>query len=1056
MKQSVMLQLAATIFAAAFVAAVVACAAEPTVTERIVEVEVTRQVPVERIVEREVVKEVPVEKVVVQRIVETVQVEVVTEREVVKEIPVEKVVLKEVVETVLVDVIVEHEVIKEIPVERVEVQEVVVTATPTPTPVFTPTPTPTLTPIPTSTPKPTATATLTSTPEPTPTFTPTATASATPTSTPTPTATVTPVSASDLPGYIKLDAGPDVSEKDLEPLIRSMLAMHNYLMRQGVGEPTRVYTLNVFLNQNDVREFLQYVLPESDHKSDSIGWMMSELDNHGYIYSNDYELSARLVVLLQSSRYSGSGNYALMKSGAEMLRRTVSPVWWGNDPTWLRHGSDELHISLSLSGAGLVSDESARSLRRQFVNSATRNHTHLDNLEVDRNFESHYGAHEYAFLATELLASRTGPDALLRFFDNVQLGKSWKSIFQEVFGMTVGEFYGLFDTHRNEGFPIVSVSASVSKPAPEPRYSIMTVTEEHGYDIELPSGWVEEKGRIYSTPRGEEGELFITGIDLPSGTTLEEYANSVTNNLRQDWNLTATTSWLEVRSVDERQVGGNEFVFVEYVVQDGPEYCAKDVWELIDVESLLPETSKGYRVRHQLCEREAREWRRRGLDRTRRETLESFRIITQPATYYKQFIDVDGIIIKANEMVEVRSMYNSADVIRVMMSSLRDDIRQCLVRQGAAMAIAPFDEFITTLPEFHSEKGEVDRVAGLGASKKQPVSGSDETGIMTGRYSTVLHEFAHAVQNLCFTTKEQREWVSFYKNTRDAGDLPGTYAITDEHEFFAEFSVSFFELWYQSIWDGAFGRMPPKQQLSEDFPEVFAFLGEIYEHFEPEPYEASTRPPTPTPTPIAFEAKTPEQEALVALYISTEGPHWNRRDYWLSDEPIDSWHGVETLDGRVIALHLGGNGLRGEIPPELGNLTQLRELWFGDGNNLTGELPPELSSLASLEVLDLGYSDVSGSIPAWLGELTRMRSLYLDGNQFEGELPEELGNLVQLELLTLHDNRGLTGELPDSLTKLQKLEWFPFHATGLCAPLTDSIQAWLNAIPDWQGNDCSK
>ena len=895
---------AGVIVVAFLVAVAIGCAVEPTVTEKIVEVEVTREVTVETIVEREVVKTVPIEKVVVQRIVETVPIEVVMDREVVKEIPVEKVMVKKVVETVLVEVVIEREVVKEIPVETVTIQEVVVTATPTPAPVFTPTPTPTSTQIPT----PTPTATSTSTPEPTPTFTPTATATATPTVTPTPTftptptPTPTPVSASDLPGYIKLEAGPNVSEKDLEPLIRAMLAMHSYLSTQGVGEPTRVYTLNVFLNQNDVREFLQNVLPESDYKSESIGWMMSELDYNGYIYSNDYELGARLVVLLESSRYSGSGHYDLMRSGAEMLRGTVAPVWWGNDPTWMRHGSAELHISLSLSEAGLVSDEAARNLRRQFVNGATRNRNYLPNLEVDRDFESHDGAYDYGFLAAELLASRTGPDALLRFFENVQMGTSWKTIFKNVFGMSVDEFYRHFDTHRNAGFPIVSVSASVSKPAPEPRYSIMT----------------------------------------------------------------------------------------------------------------------------------------------------------KPGTYYRQFIDVEGVIVKANEMVEVRSMYNSADVIKVMMSSLRDDIRRCLVRQRAAMAIAPFDEFITTLPEFYPQKGELDTAAGLGAVKGQPVSGSDETGIMMGRYSTVLHEFAHAVQNLCFTAKEQREWVSLYKSTRDAGDLPGTYAITNDNEFFAEFSVSYFELWYQSVWDGAYGRLPSKQQMSEDFPEVFAFLGEIYQDFEPEPYEASTLPPTPTPTPIAFEATSPEEEALVALYISTEGSRWRNNTNWLSDEPIDSWFGVETFNDRVTALHLGDNGLRGEIPPELGNMTQLRELWFGDGNGLTGELPPELSRLTNLEVLDLGYSDVSGSIPAWLGDLTRLRSLYLDGNQFEGELPEELGNLVELELLTLHDNRGLSGELPETLTNIRDLDWLPFHGTGLCAPITNSFRAWLKTVPDWQGKDCSK
>ena len=160
------------------------------------------------------------------------------------------------------------------------------------------------------------------------------------------------------------------------------------------------------------------------------------------------------------------------------------------------------------------------------------------------------------------------------------------------------------------------------------------------------------------------------------------------------------------------------------------------------------------------------------------------------------------------------------------------------------------------------------------------------------------------------------------------------------------------------------------------------------------------------------------------------------------------------VGGRVTELHLGGNGLRGEFPAEIGRLTHLKEMWFGDGNHLTGEFPPEMSRLTLLEVIDLGYSEVRGAIPAWLGDLRSLRSLYLDGNRFEGEIPAELGNLLHLELLTLNGNQGLLGALPETLTNLKNLRWLPFNDTGLCAPVTASFQAWLLSITDRQGPDC--
>ena len=45
--------------------------------------------------------------------------------------------------------------------------------------------------------------------------------------------------------------------------------------------------------------------------------------------------------------------------------------------------------------------------------------------------------------------------------------------------------------------------------------------------------------------------------------------------------------------------------------------------------------------------------------------------------------------------------------------------------------------------------------------------------------------------------------------------------------------------------------------------------------------------------------------------------------------------------------------MSGGIPPELGNLANLTQLWLY-GNELSGGIPPELGNLANLEGLHLG------------------------------------------------------------------------------------------------------
>ena len=70
-----------------------------------------------------------------------------------------------------------------------------------------------------------------------------------------------------------------------------------------------------------------------------------------------------------------------------------------------------------------------------------------------------------------------------------------------------------------------------------------------------------------------------------------------------------------------------------------------------------------------------------------------------------------------------------------------------------------------------------------------------------------------------------------------------------------------------------------------------------------------------------------DRAALTALYYTLDGASWRRNRNWLSEQPLRRWYGVITdSDGRVTALSLSGNGLSGEIPKEIGSLSNLVEL----------------------------------------------------------------------------------------------------------------------------------
>ena len=165
-----------------------------------------------------------------------------------------------------------------------------------------------------------------------------------------------------------------------------------------------------------------------------------------------------------------------------------------------------------------------------------------------------------------------------------------------------------------------------------------------------------------------------------------------------------------------------------------------------------------------------------------------------------------------------------------------------------------------------------------------------------------------------------------------------------------------------------------------------------------------------------------DRAALVALYNATDGDNWTNNTNWLSDRPLSEWYGVTTdADGRVMELDLNSNRLEGEIPTELGNLTNLIELNLS-GNGLSGPIPPELGNLTNLTVLSFNGNGLSGPIPPELGNLSNLTGLFLSFNQLSGTIPTELGNLANLQYLFLSRNQ-LSGCVPEGLRNVGNIDF---------------------------------
>ena len=149
-------------------------------------------------------------------------------------------------------------------------------------------------------------------------------------------------------------------------------------------------------------------------------------------------------------------------------------------------------------------------------------------------------------------------------------------------------------------------------------------------------------------------------------------------------------------------------------------------------------------------------------------------------------------------------------------------------------------------------------------------------------------------------------------------------------------------------------------------------------------------PPYSTPIPGRFE----EQFARARLIRQ-----------WTCPENVASLEAIAYFAGPLE-----------EIPPQIGQLTALRELNFSDKQ--VRVLPREIGQLTNLEGLILSGHRLT-ELPPEIGQLTKLKCLCLSDGTLTA-LPREIGQLTNLEMLKLSNNQLTT--LPVEVASLPKLK----------------------------------
>lgn len=254
-----------------------------------------------------------------------------------------------------------------------------------------------------------------------------------------------------------MEIGDEVPDSDREAATLGIKAMHNYAnslgaleiegeinfyVYQNLGELARVYARVTGMSEEDAMD--DWVGINGDyHFSDRKGVGRVFVYTLGDYYSN--RDSERRTDIFSENLYEAYRGKIRERSDSCLLEYA---------PRWLWDGARNFALERALATDATSYDDE----RERIARFARGEDTPLREMETWRKNFQFFSA---PVMAAELLASRAGERALMRYYALFPQ----RGAFQTAFGMTLNEFYGLFDAHKDAGFPKLDIPKTAPIPA---------------------------------------------------------------------------------------------------------------------------------------------------------------------------------------------------------------------------------------------------------------------------------------------------------------------------------------------------------------------------------------------------------------------------------------------------------------------------------------------------------------------------------------------------------------------------------------------------------------
>jgi outer membrane protein assembly factor BamB len=223
-------------------------------------------------------------------------------------------------------------------------------------------------------------------------------------------------------------------------------------------------------------------------------------------------------------------------------------------------------------------------------------------------------------------------------------------------------------------------------------------------------------------------------------------------------------------------------------------------------------------------------------DTIHKESTKIRRIDPPEKGFFTKELDYEGIPIKAPEVVADQALFTARDKIAQELKNLPDACYNLKIA-GAELHIIGKDQVTSDLPEHRHLKGKpfdgnltVDqRTRGLGGLLTS--CGEENLLQLPGdRYhgrDICIHEFAHNIQDTGLSNDVRQKIREQYKRSLEKGLWKGSYAATNEHEYFAELSMWYFGTHGDMNMTGTKPAKGPEGLKAYD-PEAFTLLDDLY------------------------------------------------------------------------------------------------------------------------------------------------------------------------------------------------------------------------------------